>query len=228
MKLAESKRAFAFGERWSYGASSIGTGDLGWDAFISNAFGFLTVGPGDAQFTGNVIQSPLLAWNGSVTVDWNIAYTAFGTIPTVLVDLYLIAMPDQLPTTISPRLTAIAEDNTIFMKPVVYNGRIDGQWTLNGQSVRVIKRKRLTIMGPDQQQKVTTRRLKMKKRMRGKYTYDTTFDGATGQQSQTSYLRGMNYYWLCVSAYNRTPTIATQAINGIQVFGDRYVYYKDF
>lgn len=227
MRLAESKRAFVFNEGWGT-LGTLPAGDSGWDSYISNVFGYIGQGVTDVNFTGNQIISPLVVLKLSITVDWGTAYAAFtNTLPTVFVDAYLIKTNEQFVNTVAPRLSSSTEDQTIMMKPVVFAGRITGLHTLNGQSVTVVKRKRLTITPLDGAQRNTVHRVSLKKRFRRAITFETSFD-ASGSQTQSPYLKGYNYYWYVITAYNRTPTSGAQNINGIQTIGDRYMYFKDF
>lgn len=227
MTLAESKRAFVFNEAWSF-IGLMGSADSAWDSYIANVFGYPGIGSADTQYTGNQIQQPLAVLKLAVQVNWGAMYTAYDSqFRDVFVDVYLIALNEQLPSTVTPRLTSGTEDTQLFMKQPIYAGRSLGLTTLNGQSVTVIKRKRMTIRNPgDTPSRWTTHHIKISKRFRGTKTFETTFDSA-GNQNYTSYLKGWNYYWLVVNAMSQSPTVLA-APNPVTIIGDRYMYFKDF
>lgn len=228
IRLAETHRGFVYGEAWST-LGALAAGDTATDQFIANVFGFLGLGVGDDQYTGNTILDPLCILRLSVTVNWPTAALAFsGQFPTVWVDAYLIAVNNQYVSTTAPRITSATEDTELFMKPIIFGGRIPVTHQLNGQGVKVIKKKKLRLQPPDSgSSRETTHTMKLVKKLRGEKTYETTFT-AGGAQAGTVYLRGWNFYWLVLSGYNRTPTTGAQSANGIQIVGDRYLYYKDF
>lgn len=228
MKLAESKRAFVFNENWNYqGAMGVATAMD--DYYIANVFGYLGAGTGDTQFTGNQITDPLAVLKLSVQIGWQaLSGQIPNYTPAVRVDVYLIATNDQFPLTVTPRATSIAEDNTMMMKPITFGGRSTWTHTLNGQAVRVLKKKTLKIYSPNQPLVMTTHNVTIKKWFRGHKTFETSFDGATGTQTQTNYLRGWNFYWYVLTAPNVPSSVNAVANNPIQVVGDRYLYFKDF
>lgn len=228
VKLSESKRGFVFNENWNFqGAMGIGT-NLD-DYYIANVFGYLGVGTGDTQFTGNQITDPLAVIKLSVQIIWQQLLTQVPNYtPSVRVDAYLIATQDQFPNTVTPRATSIPEDSTLMMKPITFGGRTTWTHTLNGQGVKVIKKKTLKIGPPNQTVFMTTHNLTLKKRFRGHKTFETTFDVGTGAQTQTTYLRGWNFYWYVLTAPNVPVSVNSVANNPIQVVADRYLYFKDF
>lgn len=226
--MAESKRAFVFGERWNTN-SGIGIGAINQDIFMANAFGFLAVGAGDEQFTGNEILDPMVALKLSVRINWGPLSEATGVMPTIRVDAYLIAVNDQHGSTVTPRLTSLAEDAGLFMRWP----DMDMNWMMNSQSVTVIKRKRVMFSPRDVNSVLNvnaleTRTVKIAKRLKGKKEFETSF-ATNGSQSRSPYLKGYNYYWLVVTQGNANYAAAPPSgINPIVVGGDRYVYYKDF
>lgn len=226
--MAESKRAFVFGERWNTNAG-IGIGDTNQDIFIANAFGFIAVGAGDEQFTGNEILDPMVALKLSVRVNWGPLSEGVGVMPTLRVDAYLIAVNEQHASTVTPRLTSLAEDGGMFMR----YPDVDLNWMMNSQSTTVIKRKRL-ILSPRGVNSVLnlqnreTRNMKIAKRLKGKKEFETSF-ATNGTQTRSPYLKGYNFYWLVITQGNATYVQApVSGLNPIVVTGDRYVYYKDF
>lgn len=228
VRMAEAKRAFVFNEAWNYqGAMGVGT-NLD-DYYIANVFGYLSLGTGDTQFIGNQITDPLAVFKLSVQIQWaSLASQVPNYTPAVRCDVYLIAVNDQFPTTVTPRATSIPEDSTLMMKPITFGGRVTWTHTLNGQSVRVIKKKTLKIYSPNQPTVMTTHNLTVKKKFKGHKTFETTFDPATGVQTQTTFLRGWNYYWYVLTAPNVVTAVNAIANNPIQVVADRYMYFKDF
>lgn len=226
MKLAESKRHFVLSEAFNT-LGALGVGDPGIDTFIVNAFGSIGIGTGDQQYTGNEFQDPLVAVNLSVDINWGTLTAAANGIPTVRVDLYLIATNEQFPTTVTPRLTTTTEDNGIFLTHPdnVFT------WQMNSHSVTVIKRKKMmfTPIGLSAYGTNTTfqtRTMKLAKKLRGKKQYETNYTTG-GVQTQSVFLKGYNYYWIAVTAFNR-PLANAVVVNPVRLIADRYVYFKDF
>lgn len=229
MKLAETKRAFVFNEGWNTWSGPIGIGYTFDDTYISNVFGFPTLGAGDQNFIANQIVDPLAVFNLSVNINWSSALASMGGTLTadVCVDVYLIASQAQYTTTTVPRITTAGEDTELWMKPPTFGGRASFTHTINGQSVLVIKHKRRVFKPPNQITEFTTGVIRMKKRFKGTKTYDTSFNLTTGVQTQSTFLRGWNFYWLVQMSPNTISASAAQPGNPFQLFGDRYLYFKD-
>lgn len=226
MKLAETKRSFVFGEAYNT-IGTIGAGAAWEDTFLTNVFGFLTVGTSDEQFIVNQIIDPLAVLRLSVQINWGTVLAQAGGIiyPFVAVDAYLIASPQQFPTSVAPRLTSSSEDTFLWLKYPSMFGRNTFLHTLNGQGVIVIKKKRVVIRPPTGAG-ISTHTLKLVKRFKGTKTFDTVFSTA-GVQTKTAYLKGWNFYYLVQTTPNVVTTTASSTGNGIQVVGDRYIYFKD-
>lgn len=228
MTLAESKRQIVFQEAYSF-TSNIVAGDVGTVTYISNVFGAITTGTGPVHQIGSEIIAPLAVLRLAIEIDWNQVWAAFSSqFRDIFVDVALIASEEQFPSTIAARATSADEESRLYMKHPIMTGRSLGMMTFNGDSVTVIKKKKLLIQPPsDTASRRSTRHVKMVKRFRGKKQFDTTFD-ASGSIVQTRYLKGWNYYWVVTSAFNQTPTTGAQATSAIKIFGDRYLYFKDF
>lgn len=233
--MAETKRQFVFNEAWNH-LSNLGVSDPGGDIYIVNAFSSIAVGPGDTEFIGNQIIDPLIALKLSVQINWLALQQALLATPTVLVDVMLIAINDTIVNASAPgqpRLTTLAEDSTFFVK----HPSIDQRWMLNSQSVTVIKRKRLkfscrdiptvvnTSTGANTFSPLETRVIKISKRLRGTKTYETQFSTG-GVETRQPFLKGWNFYWLCINQTNATYVNAVTA-NPVRLIGDRYLYFKD-
>lgn len=229
MKLAEHKRHFVFSEGFN-SLGAVGAADPGIDTFVVNAFGSMNIGTGDASYTGNEFLDPLVAVNLSIDINWAALIGATAGAPMVRVDLYLIAVNEQYSSTVIPRLTSVSEDNTLFLA----HPDNTFTWQMNTNAVTVIKRKKMVLSPKGLTSWGTgattstfeTRSMKVAKRLRGKKEFETSYSTG-GVQTQSVYLKGWNYYWVCVTAVNRPSANAVTA-NSIRVIGDRYVYFKDF
>lgn len=226
VKLAESKRDYVFGENWIT-PGPLGIGDPGTDIFIANAFGHINAGIDDTSFTGNEILDPFLVMRLQVNVNYSLVAPAFTVIPTLRVSAYLIAVNDQFPTSVVPRLTSTAEDNLLFVK---HPGAGTGThlWQFNSQNVTVIKKKTVVFQGDDMASTfpIKSKTLKMTKRLRGKKEFEMSYTSG-GVPSYTAYLKGWNYYYLVISGWTNSYTVAAPT-NPVTVTTDRYVYFKDF
>lgn len=225
MSLAETKRQFNLNENYIQPSGGPVGSDVG-DIFIVNPFGFLGQGFSDEQFIGNQILDPMVVLKLSIQINWGaaISYTAF--VPTISVTAMLIAVNDQYGATTVPRVTTIVEDAQLFL--VRPGTRM--KFMINGQAVTVIKRKRMTfsprnVSGIGTSSMLETRKMKLAKRLRGKKTYETTFDN-TGLQQQIPFLKGYNFYWLVVSEINALTSQIFPS-NPVNIVGDRFLYFKD-
>ncbi|QCO93524.1 capsid protein [Gopherus associated circular DNA virus 3] len=225
VKLAESKRDYVFNENW-INPGPIGIADPAGDIFIANAFGFLGAGTGDPDYIGNEILDPFLVLRLQVSVLYNTLAASFNTIPTLRVSAYLVAINDQLATTVVPRLTSVAEDNTLFVKHPGSPSHF--LWQFNSQNVTVIKKKTVMFMGTDVSGATPTKvkTMKLSKRLRGKKKFEQTIT-AGGALATQPYLKGWNYYWIVISQWSN-GYIAASSTNPVIISGDRYVYFKDF
>lgn len=227
VKLAETKRALVVNENWNY-AGALAAGSTFDDTVIANVFSFINIGSQDFQYTGNQITDPMVVLKLGVTVQWQALATQAPTfVPEVRVDAYLIAVNDQIASTLTPRLTTQTEDTTIWMKPPSNGNRVPWTHVINGQAVLVLKKRSVILHHPNNPAGMTTKNITLKKRFRGHKTYETVFD-SNGGETQSTYLRGWNFYWLVATVPNAAFTAAAVTSNPISVVGDRYVYFKDF
>jgi len=226
VKLAESKRFFVFNEAYN-AIGAVGIGDPNIDTFIVNAHAGTQIGTGDLNFIGNEILDPFHVLRLSVQVNYGTLLGEVGAVPTLVVSAYFIAVNEQFPNTVTPRITSGVEDTTLFVRHPDGNFR----WQFNSQNVTIIKKKTIRMSGREITSvaggtTVDTRTMKLKVRLRGKKQYEQAV--STGGVLTTSeYLKGWNYYWVVVSALTNTATAATPA-NPIRISGDRYLYFKDF
>lgn len=229
VKLAESKRFYVFNEGYiTLGA--IGTGDNGTDTYISNALGGMGQSVLDAGFTGNEILDPLVALRITVRVNYGALIPQFGIVPPVRVTAYLVALNDQIPNSSVPRITAVSEDTTIFVRHPDY----DMRWMLNSQNVTVIRKKTVYFTGREITSlgsgatTMDVKTMKLSKRLRGKKVYEQTIN-TSGAVTTTDFLKGWNYYWFVVSQVGSlSSSVAAVTANPIRITADRFVYFKDF
>jgi len=230
MTLAESKRYFVLEEFWN--APSYGASDPGGDIYIANALAPPPEGTADINMIGNQIIDPMIVLRLTVTVRWGLAAASWNPhIPAYRVGAYLVAINDQVATTVTPRLTALSEDNTFFIR---HPGRT-ASWQFNSQNVTVIAKKSLWLKpegmySTGTASTVSQKQIKIAKRLRGTKEYEQTVTNL-GVVTKNVYLKGWNYYWIVISqgsagALNSANGAANP--NPIEVVGDRYLYFKDF
>lgn len=227
VRLAETKRYWVTNDVWNnLTAPSVGstTGSV----YIVNAFAPPPGGVADNQFIGNQIVDPLVVLNLTLSVNWWDAHTHYAPrIPTYRVAVYLIGFNDGLsiPT---PRSVTNGESESLFLTQPNTSFR----WMLNKQNLVIIKRrvvtftpKNLVYTGTGAPFEVKT--LKMKKRFKGKKTYEQSITNPSGTLTQLPVLRGWNFYWMVVSNQGTAPTATTGGFSPLVISGDRYMYFKD-
>lgn len=229
MKLAESKRFFTYNLLFT-SAGPLSTGDGGSDLFIMNALAPPPTGTGSINLIGTEILDPLVALNYTVVVEWGLFNGTIqqGGLPRVRVDICLVAINDQLGGTSSPRVMTQAEEDEWFLKGV--NGQ--QRWMFNGQSITLIKRKKLIFNNKNittfpSATTVEVKTGKVAKRLRGKKDYEQSINPANGAITQRDYLKGWNFYWIVLSNFAGV-TSAAIARNPVTVQADRLMYFKDF
>lgn len=239
MKLADTRRSLVINEFYQSPAP-IGLNDPVTETFIVNAFGFLP--SASTTFTDGEIIDPLLVQRITVLVDWHL-WRPGGTIgtpalPTLQFDVALIAVNDQIPNTVTPRLTSIAEDNTLFVRHPSSLMR----YQFNAENVTVIKRKRLRFSPRGVEQVPTstvpagqagaqseTRNMKIVARLKGTKEFESLITNATPPvETITAYLKGWNYYWVYITQSNQGTSLGALTTLPYGFGGDRYMYYKDF
>lgn len=231
MTLAESKRFFILNEFWATGGA-LGIGDTGTDTFIANALATPNLGVGDQDLIGNQIIDPMVVLKLNVNVQWGPLgnqYTPY--FPAIKVTAYLVAINDQIPNSTIPRITSVAEDQALFVR---HPGTLM-RWQINSQNVTVIKRKTLMFQGKNITStgfanSVENKSIKIARRLRGKKSYEQSITQG-GVITQSTYLKGWNYYWLVVSQISYGVNSASTAAvtqNPMQISADRYLYFKDF
>lgn len=239
MKLADTRRSLVVNEFY-ISPAPIGINDTMIDVFIVNAFGFLPTA--STTFLDGEIIDPLVVLRATVQVEWAqlrpTPTSGVPSLPTILVDFVLIAVNDQFPNTIAPRITSTAEDNSLFVRHPTNLMR----YQFNGEAVTVIKRKRVKFSpngldfyfsgGVAPSPVTSSKNLKISKRLRGKKEFETTVTqpgaGAQPVETLTPYLKGWNYYWVAITQPSTGATLSALTTQPISVSADRYVYYKDF
>lgn len=227
-KLAEAKRAIVTNEGWMNNAT--GAGFTGIQSWVVNALSFLTVGTDDNQYLGNEIIDPLLVFKGAVRVQWlDFLGLMGGILPTVQITVTLFAANDDTAIVV-PRSVTTGEESAIWIRYPDNNQR----GVMNTQNITVIKRKTLVLRptrsnpaGGTTGSPTEIYSFKITKRLRGKKEFETVAS-PVGQPdpSNTTVLKGYNYYWH-VSKIHSSPFVSATTNQPVQIFGDRYVYYKD-
>lgn len=224
MSLAETKRFWRWNDQYNFGGALPVNTQTG-DVYIFNAFTPPGEGAADTQFIGNEIVNPITELYLTVTVDWGRAMSAFARLPVYRIDVYLVAVNEAY-TSGAPIGIPTAEMGNWFVK----HPGMDMRWRINQQNVVVIKRKRIQFNGRDVSSYAggtayETKTLKMKKRWKGKKTYEQGVSSG-GVITRQTWLKGWNFYYLVINQSN-APTAAVAAVNPLQITGDHYLYFKD-
>lgn len=239
MSLAEHKRYYTFNVSFN-ALGAVGNNDALQDTYIYNPFAALVNGVGDFDVVGDEILDPFLVQRGSIDINWA-AFTAgsfSGILPTVQLEMYVIAVNDQLTNNSGPVLTSFAQDLMLFMKQpsTVTGGGAQMTTQLNSHNVTVVRKKKMKFMphnlavgaGATPAYSRDTHNWKMTCKLRGKKQFETTVS-TIGSYNRTGYFKGWNYYFLSVLTTNGTTgATGTFAGNPIRVICDHYVYFKDF
>lgn len=227
VRLAETKRYWVINENWN-NLVAPAIGSTQGSQYIVNAFAPPPAGVADNQFIGNQIVDPLVVLNLTLSVNWWDAATHYAPrIPTYRVAVYLIGINDGL-NIATPRQITASEFEGIFLTAPNTGFR----WVLNKQNMVILKRKVVTFSPKNVSYTGTggsfeVKTLKVKKRFRGKKTYEQTVTTPSGTLVQQPILRGWNFYWFIVSNQGTAPTATTGGFSPLVITGDRYMYFKD-
>lgn len=230
MNLAETKRFWIWNEQWSQNTGTI-LANVGVNqTYIANAFAPPPADTSDKGLIGNEIINPLVVLNLTVHINWEQVQSLWQPrIPTIRVDVYLIAVNDAL-TNVPPIQADTTGRTFLFLRQPDTNMR----WMVNKQNMVVLKHKSMRFSSRDI---VYTsfagshecRTIKVKKQFRGKKTYEQGINPSTGEITQSVFLKGWNFYWMVI---NQSSTYNTTAFSGsaspISISADRYLYFKDF
>lgn len=223
MKLAEHKRALTSNEAWMGGPTAAGfTGTQTW---VVNAFSFLAVGTADYQYVGNEILDPLLVFRGAVNINWGPLAISAGVMPTIQIQLTLIAANDDT-SIVGPRSTTSGEDAALWVR-YPDNNMLQ---QFNTQNLTILKRKTMIFRprGVNSTQNLENEELrtfKVVKKLRGKKEFETATP-IGGVPAPQPVLKGWNYYWV-MSRTSSGPFPNATTTNPVTIVGDRYVYFRD-
>ena len=231
MKLAETKRVYTYNIQMNT-PTPVAAGNTLTESFIYNPLAVLGNDSLPVTTEGTEFLDPMLVGRFSVQLDWVRFASSFNSLPTVLVNIYLIASNVEYTASGATGrvMTTLEEAEFWLRRPSANLSPV-----MNTDNVTVISRRKLRFapkaivsgFGGTGLVSRETKTVKISRRLRG--TKQQNFEisaGGTGQ-TKSGYLKGYNFYWVVTTMSNGQANTAGTAFSPLSVQMDSYVYFKD-
>lgn len=230
MKDAETKRVLTLNE--SYNLYLTGAGNLRSYNMV-NIFGIVAQGVTQNSLVGDSFNDPMFVAKMQFTVNWNAVAAnlvpATNVAPSICLRAWIIACNDQYTNTISP-IPVGSTSTTVdwFLQDRAFRAR------MNSDACTVVRSWSRVVSPPDIQfgtpvapNGLYTYRHAMKKKWKGKKSFEPFSPTQPNQIS--AYLKGQNYYFVVGWGLpDGTFSLANPVANNpVQIYCDRYLYFKD-